>query len=93
MVGTITYKFSLGKTLATREVADSIGSSEIQSFLSRHHQGDWGDLCDEDRNANEEALKVGSRFLSVYHSKAGEKVYVITEADRSVTIVLFPEEY
>ena len=56
--------------------------------------GDWGDLCDEDRNENRLSLEQGFRLLSSYRTCAGDtKVWVITEADRSVTTILLPEEY
>jgi hypothetical protein len=62
-------------------------------FLSRHLRGDWGDLCQEDKTENELSLKYGLRLLSSYPLTATEKVWVITEADRSVTTLLLPEEY
>jgi hypothetical protein len=80
-------------------------------FLSRHLQGDWGDLCLEDRQSNEEALANGLRIFSSYNlpavapadantggtiagsSGAAAKLWIITEADRSVTTLLLPEDY
>lgn len=61
--------------------------------LARHAAGDWGDLCDEDWHTNNEAPKNGARLFSAYHSDDGVKFWIITEADRSVTTVLLPEEY
>ena len=61
--------------------------------LRRHQSGDWGDVCDEDRATNEKALELGMRLLSVYHSKRGEKFWIITEADRSSTTLLMREDY
>ena len=55
--------------------------------------GDWGELCEEDRQENEFSLREGFRLLSAYTSAQGEKFWVITERDRSVTTVLLPEEY
>jgi hypothetical protein len=61
-------------------------------FLSRHLRGDWGDLCQEDKTENELSLKNGFRLLSSYRVKT-ETLWVITEADRSVTTILLPNEY
>jgi len=62
-------------------------------FLSRHLRGDWGDLDEEDKTENELSLKYGLRLLSSYQVSESEKLWVITEADRSVTTLLLPEEY
>lgn len=62
-------------------------------FLSRHLRGDWGDLCQEDKTENELGLKYGFRLLSSYPVTPTGKLWVITEADRSVTTLLLPEEY
>ena len=62
-------------------------------FLSRHVCGVWGDLDKDDRKENELGLKRGFRLLSSYRTNADVKVWIITEADRSVTTVLLPEEY
>jgi hypothetical protein len=61
--------------------------------FTRHVRGDWGDVDDEDWEANERALMEGTRLLSVYRSAEGVKFWVITEWDRSLTTVLLPEEY
>jgi hypothetical protein len=61
-------------------------------YLTRHATGDWGDLCAFDRRQNEIALRDGYRILSSYDFPAG-RVWIITEADRSVTTILLPEEY
>ena len=87
--------FCLGQIVATPgallalEQAGNSGSE----FLNRHACGDWGDLCPEDRQANDEALKDGMRLLSSYRLSDGTKIWIITEADRSVTTLLLPEEY
>lgn len=62
-------------------------------FLSRHLRGDWGDVCPEDRTENELSLKHGFRLLSSYPVTNTEKLWIITEADRSITTLLLPEEY
>jgi len=70
------------------------GSGETPlDLIKRHVSGDWGDVCADDAEANEAALKDGDRILSVYHTSKGEKVYVITEWDRSATTVLLASEY
>ncbi len=65
----------------------------IESPIARHAAGDWGDLSDEDRAENELSLRQGFRLLSAYHSAAGVKFWIITEADGLATTVLLPEEY
>ena len=65
----------------------------VATYMHRHHCGDWGDLCDEDKQANEEALEHGLRILSHYRLGDNRRIYIITEADRSSTCVLLPEEY
>ena len=61
-------------------------------YLARHATGDWGDLCAFDRRQNEMALREGYRVLSSY-PVGRERVWIITEADRSITTILLPEEY
>jgi hypothetical protein len=84
-------RFPLGTTVAT-PAAMALGI-DLASYMRRHHCGDWGDLCDEDKQANEEALKLGLRILSHYKLGGGRRIYIITEADRSSTCILLPEEY
>ena len=87
--------FSLGQFVATRgalSAMEATGESATQ-FLSRHVAGDWGCLCDEDKQANQEALEEGSQLLSAYKLSSGVKIWIITEWNRSVTTVLLPEEY
>lgn len=84
---------SLGETRHTRGVREEIPESEMMEAVERHAMGDWGDVCEEDRVSNEEALKEGYRLLSVYHSSEGKKFWIITEWDRSATTVLLPSEY
>jgi hypothetical protein len=61
--------------------------------IRRHARRDWGEIDSEDWNANDRALLHGGRLFSAYHSARGVRFWVITEADRSVTTVLLPEEY
>ncbi len=87
--------FQLGHIVATPgalEILEQSGQAPSE-FLNRHAHGDWGDLCEEDREANQLALTDGSRILSAYHTTTGEKLWVITEADRSSTCLLLPSEY
>ena len=59
----------------------------------RHACGDWGTVCPDDALANDEALEEGERLLSAYKLRDGTKVWIITEADRSSTCILLPDEY
>lgn len=86
-------KFLLGKVVATRGVLAKVKDEDIIRCIERHSRGDWGDLCKEDKQLNEEALKFGNRLFSSYVLSDDLEVYVITEWDRSVTTVLLPEEY
>ena len=83
--------FGLGQIVATPGALlalEKAGQSPGE-FLARHHSGDWGDLEEEDRQENARSLEHGFRLLSAYKTVAGEKLWVITEADRSVTTLLF----
>jgi hypothetical protein len=84
----------LGKVVATPGALKLLTEEGEDPFdyLARHASGDWGDLCTFDRRQNERALRVGERMFSSYDTPAG-KVWIITEADRSVTTILLPEEY
>ena len=86
-------KVELGKIVATPGALRAVSELCIMQALFRHVQGDWGDVCREDREANDWALSHGERLLSSYHTKEHVKFWIITEADRSVTTVLLPEEY
>lgn len=91
-------KFNLGQVVMTRGIADVMESNEVfrtevnQAF-ERYTNCDWGDTCDEDAKANDEAVKTGDdRTLAVYQTSEG-KVWIITEWDRSYTTILFLSEY
>jgi len=86
-------RFQLGKVLATPGALEAIPMEEMRHALGRHWSGDWGDLEQEDRDANDRALEEGSRLFSAYKSSSAQVFWVITEADRSVSTVLLPEEY
>ena len=93
---TKTALFPLGQIVATPGALAALGKAgqTPQDFLSRHVCGDWGELDEHDRKENELGLKRGFRLMSSYRTGAGDaKVWVITEADRSVTTLLLPDEY
>ena len=85
----------LGRTVATPGALAALEKSHQTpaEFLSRHEIGDWGEVCAEDWAENELSVREGFRILSAYRLTAGVKIWVITEADRSVTTLLLPEEY
>jgi len=90
----MTAPLPLGKVLATPgalKLLMEAGGHPFQ-YLARHATGDWGDLCAFDRRQNQIALREGYRVLSCYPIGT-ERLWVITEADRSVTTILLPEEY
>ena len=87
--------FPAGRLVATPgalTLLEQVNKSPLQ-FLSRHLRGDWGDVCQEDKTENELSLKYGFRLLSSYQVTDTEKIWIITEADRSVTTLLLPVEY
>lgn len=91
-------KLRLGEVYLSKGVNDRI--AEDQNFaefvlhsLKRHLNGDWGDLSDEDKKENDLSLVEGFRILSAYRYRDGTKIWIITEADRFTTTILFPEEY
>ena len=85
--------FMLGRLYATRGLVAAVPEPEFRSALCRHALCDWGDVDAEDRSWNDRALTAGTRLLSVYHSQNDVKFWIITEADRSKTTVLLPQEY
>ena len=87
--------FTLGQVVATPGALATIEKSGQQpgDFLSRHVSGDWGEVPPEDIKENELSLQHGFRLLSAYHTSVGDMLWVITEADRSSTCILLPEEY
>ena len=86
-------QFPLGQVVATRGVSNQVPQSQILAALRRHAAADWGIVCPEDAKANDQALANGTRVLSAYETESGHKIWIITEADRSATTVLFPDEY
>lgn len=84
--------FPLGVLVITTNAAHRLATSDISDGLRRHASGDWGDLDPSDAAQNDEALVAGGRLFSAYGAGDG-RFWVITEADRSVTTVLLPEDY
>jgi len=87
--------FPLGRIVATPGAIDALTRANQQphAFLARHVAGDWGEIGKEDQAENEYSLQHDFRILSSYTTASSEKLFVITEADRSVTTLLLPEEY
>ena len=89
----MTARFNPGRMLITASAQRTLAGPDVAAAVVRHLAGDWGDVCDEDREENELSLKEGFRLFSVYHAADGTKFWIITEADRSATTVLLPEDY
>jgi hypothetical protein len=87
--------FRLGRIVATPGALQTLarGGQDAQFFLERHASGDWGQLDEHDRAENDYSLAHGFRILSSYRTAAGETIWIITEADRSSTCLLRPDEY
>jgi len=89
------YLFPLGKCVATPVALALLAQHQRTpaEYLARHHRCDWGDVCQEDQEANDEALQSGGRLMSVYKLNENDRIWIITEADRSSTCVLTPSCY
>ncbi|MEI6716083.1 MAG: hypothetical protein WCO60_20220 [Verrucomicrobiota bacterium] len=85
-------KFSTGQIRITQGAKSSFGLSDLFDALRRHVRGDWGCVCDEDKELNDASLLNGTRVISAYMI-GDDKLWIITEADRSLTTLLLPEEY
>lgn len=87
--------FSLGKVYMTPGAIAALERSRQrpEEFLARHVVGDWGNVCEEDKRLNDASVNEGTRILSAYETNTGEKIWVITEGDRSASTLLLPEEY
>ena len=97
---TSTAKFALGRVLATPGALRAMEASgqEPAFFLDRHVIGDWGVVCPDDAQLNDEALKDGARIISAYSTLKGVKLWIITEAtdgkgQRPATTIMLPSEY
>jgi hypothetical protein len=90
-------KFPLGELVITTNAATKLNAIETFTLLVRHESGDWGEICEEDRATNEQALQDGSRLFSVYEledeNESKVRFYVITEWHREATTILLPEDY
>jgi len=98
-VPTTKAKFQLGSMVMTAGVNEKVAEDTrfakfVTVSLARHATGDWGDMSQEDKEENDLALKAGNlRIFSAYESPELPKIWIITEADRSATTILFPDEY
>jgi hypothetical protein len=92
---TTTTLFPLGQVVATKGALAALRHADQSpaDFLARHACGDWGEVGEEDEFENELSLREGHRLMSVYTLKGGQRLWIITEADRSVTTLLLPQEY
>jgi hypothetical protein len=95
MVDRVRPLFPLGQCVATRGALAALeeAGQTPADFLNRHVCGDWGEIHPADKGMNEQALTDEARIFSVYRTSKGEKVWVITEADRASTCILLPDEY
>ena len=87
-------RFAMGRVTITSAALATLQEHQhlIMEMLNRHCQGDWGDVCEEDAELNNDAVKYGGRLLSSYLI-GDEKLWIITEADRSATTLLMADEY
>lgn len=87
--------FSLGDLVATPGALNALEKNSVvpMRLLSRHMRGDWGDVSPDDAAANTDALRIGARLLSSYTLPDRARIWIITEADRSATTLLLPDEY
>lgn len=85
--------FPLGTLAITPAALDALAPAIASDLFARHAAGDWGDLSAEDRRENEYSIPRHLRIFSAYNVGEGQRVFVITEADRSVTTILLAEEY
>jgi hypothetical protein len=86
-------RFPLGSLYITTPADATLVESDVAQAVIRHATGFWGDLSPEDMATNDAALHTGGRLLSAYHDSNGTKFWIITEADRSATTVLLPDDY
>ena len=88
-----TRTFELGQIVITAHALEVLDPEAMLNCLRRHAKGDWGELCEEARAENELSLREGFRLLSAYTDRNGNKFWIITEADRSITTILLTEDY
>jgi len=85
--------FCMGRIFITPGAEKALDIKDQSRCLLRHATGDWGEMCEEDKAANDKALERGGRLFSAYRNACGTKFWIITEQDRSATTILLPEEY
>jgi hypothetical protein len=92
--------FPLGQIVGTPAALEAIAEAgqPPEFFLDKHGHGDWGELCEEDKQLNDQALLDGGRLLSAYKTLKGERIWIITEAidddgQRNATTILLPSQY
>jgi hypothetical protein len=86
-------QLTLGRTVITAAAQATLNPEDVLSGLRRHASGDWGDVPQDDAAANDRAVGQDLRILSTYTDRAGVRFWIITEADRSATTILLPEDY
>lgn len=86
-------RIPLGQVVITPNALNSLPYAEVLAALLRHQNGDFGDLSEDDKQANYEALEYGDRILSAYNASNDVRFWIITESDRSATTILLPEDY
>lgn len=90
--------FELGKVVSTYGIFEMINENEefgkfVCDSFERYTNSDWGEMCDEDKELNDEAVKTDGRIFASYEKDGLPKIWIITEWDRSATTILFPSEY
>ena len=85
--------FQPGRFLITPGAQRVVSEEEVAKAIKRHLSGDWGNVCQDDWAQNDWSTAHNARIISVYESTNGIRFWIITEADRSATTVLLPEEY
>lgn len=86
-------RFPLGQLVITTNAASRLSDDDVKAAIRRHAGGDWGDVGEEDWQENDRSLAEGYRILSAYVAQDSTRFWIITEADRSATTVLLPEDY
>lgn len=85
--------FSLGRVVITSKASRVLSQDDVLESLQRHVNGDWGDVCEEDRQTNDDALAGRFRLHSAYSDRNGTRFWIITEWHRLATTILLPTDY
>ena len=88
-----TLAIPLGRIVITPNALESLYFADVEEAISKHSLGNWGEVCAEDAAENDLAVLEDCRILSTYTDRQGVKFWIITEADRSSTTILLPEDY